>query len=133
MLADGYPLGRCRWDSNLVPRGGPVAPSGVPPGASLCDTFVLSLYCLPFLPFQISEELAVLHELWNSRSTTLILTQAKAGKTWEQASYAVKGSHPRRRWCDGGRLTGGRSLGTSTGSVCGGQTGPRAPQILTRI
>jgi hypothetical protein len=29
--------------------------------------------------------------------------------------------------------TGGRSLGTSTGSVWGKQNGPRAPLILTQI
>ncbi len=47
MLADGHPLGDVYGTvtANLTV---PWSPSGVPPGASLCDTYVLS-YPLAFL------------------------------------------------------------------------------------
>ncbi len=38
MLADEIPLVRHRWDSNFASRRGPMAPSGILPGASFCDT-----------------------------------------------------------------------------------------------
>ncbi len=81
MLADGCMLGRRGWDGNCKPcwDGSMVA--------FWCPAWCVTLWhlhavshCLPFLPFQISEELAVPCESWNLRGTTRILTQAKAGK-----------------------------------------------------
>ncbi len=92
-------------------------------------------YGFPFLTFQISKELVIPHESWNSGDTTPILTQAKSGLNW-RALLALRvsrgGFHSRTGWCTGGGPSHRwAQLGNKyTISVWGKQNGPCTPRIL---